>query len=54
MNWYQVVAIILLIIPVAVHGVKHGEYTNAKYSFWGKLFGISLWVGILYAGGFWS
>lgn len=55
MQWYQVVTIILLTIPVAVHGVKHGEYmTGGPYNFWIRLVGSFMWVGILYAGGFWK
>lgn len=54
MNWYQVVAIILMTIPVAVHGVNHGDYTHNKFNFWGRLLNVSLWAGVLYAGGFWS
>lgn len=54
MQWYQVVAIILMIIPVGYHLAKNGQNRFDKYSVWDRIINASIWAGILYAGGFWS
>lgn len=53
MDWPQIVIIALFVMGFTVNTLKHGE-DRGKFNMWGSILGISIWVSILYAGGFWS
>lgn len=54
MNWYQVVAIILMILPIGYHLAKHGQKRDDSYNAFGRMIVATYWAVILYYGGFWS
>ena len=43
---------VLWIVALTIHAVKHDEDMDQKYNFWYRLLSMSILFGILYKGGF--
>ena len=54
MHWPQVTMIVLLALKVGIHLAKHGEPIPFRYSFYKSLFGVGVFVTILWFGEFWG
>jgi hypothetical protein len=54
MKWYQVIAVMWLSMSMATAILKHGKRPTAPYHMGYYAVALSLWAGILYAGGFWT
>lgn len=48
----QAIYLVLTIIVLTVHGVKHGETKTTAYDFWSNAIASVLVIGLLWWGGF--
>lgn len=53
MGWPQIVFIGLAVMSFTVASIKHGE-PKGNWNVFNTMFNISVWVGLLYWGGFFA
>lgn len=54
MEWPQITVIVVWILGLVMHGANHGKLMEQKYNFFIKQIAVSIWVWLLYMGGFWT